>query len=198
MRVSRDDRGVTLIELLVAVTLLAIVIAPLTNAMITYLRNTEATNDRLAASHDAQIAAAYFAQDVESVGVRDWTATGFALQQSVELNVAPNGGLHPCGPSGPNAKIRMAWDDPTSATGTPPKVVVSYVVDGHELQRWRCAAGGFTKTVVAHNVDSVSVAPCVPSCSDPQSLSMDVTIRVPGNTTDVLTVKLYGQRRQTS
>ncbi|HZM84603.1 MAG TPA: prepilin-type N-terminal cleavage/methylation domain-containing protein [Candidatus Limnocylindrales bacterium] len=201
MRLKRDDRGVTLIEVLVAVTLLAIIMFPLTNAMITYLRNTNATNDRLAASHDAQIAAAFFAQDVQSIGVRDWDVAGFALKQSVELNVAPHAGLHQCGPAGattPNAVVRMAWDDPAAATGRPPKVVVSYVVAGRELHRWHCAGGAFRDTMVAHNLDSVSAPQCVPSCSDPQSLSMDLTIRVLGNTTDVLTVKLFGQRRQTS
>lgn len=191
-RLVRDDKGITLVELLVTITLLIIIIVPLTNAMIAYLRNTDAINDRLAASHDAQLAAAFFAQDVQNIGVRDWDAEGFPLKQSVEQNVAPDGGLHPCGPSGgPNALIRMASDDPsTTATDRPAVVVVSYVVIGSKLHRWRCGTG-FQDTVVAHNLHG---APTVTCCSE--YISMELNLRVAGST-DLLTVKLAGQRRQT-
>lgn len=196
MRLSRDDRGVTLIELLVAVTLLAIIIVPLSNAMIAYLRNTNATNDRMAASHDAQIAAAYFAQDVQSIGVRDWTASPFSLKPSSVQQPAPAG---TCGGTAvPAGLIRMEWDAPAGPTGTPPVVWVSYVDDGsRQLHRMYCEAGVLKDIILVHNLDST---PTLTSTGSPvpDSLSMEVRIRVQGSTGDVLTVKLFGQRRQTS
>jgi len=210
MRLKRDERGVTLIELLVAVTLLAIIIAPLTNAFIVFLRNTDATNERLAASHDAQIAAAYFAQDVQNVGVRDWTDEPYDLKDfSVEEGVSATGGVNPCGSSGtPNARLRLAWDDPAAvATGAPSKVVVSYYVDPqNQLHRLRCQGGGTKDIVVAHNLASAPVVTCytltgvAPSCNEaavPQAIYMRLDIRVAGSTENILTVTLAGQRRQT-
>jgi prepilin-type N-terminal cleavage/methylation domain-containing protein len=212
---ERDDRGVTLVELLVTVTLLVIIIVPLTNAMITYLRNTKATNDRLAVSHDAQIATAYFAQDVQSLGLHDWGADGFPLKLSSVEEPGPVASGNQCRLASPettpDAVIRMSWDAPATAT-TVETVVVSYVVKqvGSEKQLWRlrCNGGGTVvdRAVVAHNLDTTPDARCFSlsgteqQCSGastvPFSISMDLTIRVSGST-DTLTVKLFGQRRQT-
>jgi len=206
----RDDRGVTLLEVLMAVVLLAIVIVPLTSGLIAFLRNTDATSERLAASHDAQIAAAYFAQDVQSIGLHDWTAVPYAFKTSVEQNVAANTG-NQCGPAGtPNAVIRLSWDDPTAATTTPQQVVVSYVVRtvGGELQlrRLRCDVTGTVEITIVHNLVSAPVATCrnaagaTQACAAlpvPQSIELPLQIRVNGSTNSVLTVTLVGQRRQT-
>jgi prepilin-type N-terminal cleavage/methylation domain-containing protein len=210
MRLRRDDdRGLTLIEVLVTVVLLTIIIVPLTNAVITYLRNTDAVNDRLAASHDAQIAAAYFSQDVQSIGVRDWAAAPYStFKTSVEENVGPTTGANPCGlEGGRDALLRLAWDDPAVATGNPPKVVVSYVAvprgSVFELQRWRCRAGALQDTaVITHNLESVPDPDCgAMACTDPavpQTISMELRIRVEGSTNATLVVTLKGHRRQTS
>jgi prepilin-type N-terminal cleavage/methylation domain-containing protein len=71
-RGRRPDDGVSLIELLVAIVLLGVIAVPLGNAVISFFRNTNATTNRLAESHDSQISSAYFAQDVQSIGVRAW------------------------------------------------------------------------------------------------------------------------------
>jgi prepilin-type N-terminal cleavage/methylation domain-containing protein len=214
MPARRDDRGVTLLEVLIAVVLLAIIMVPLTNALIAFMRNTDATNDRLAASHDAQIAAAYFAQDVQSIGLHDWTTAPYAFKTSVEQNAVAQSGNR-CGPSTtPNAVIRMAWDDPTVAvtSGTPPMAVVSYVVvpDGGErqLHRLRCDASGtvLQDIIVAHNLVADPVATCrnaagaTQACAGPpvpQSIEMPLQLRVSGSANSILTVTLVGQRRQT-
>ena len=76
MRVSprqRGDAGFTLVELVVAIVLLGIIAVPLGSALLSFFRNTNATSDRLAESHDAQISSAYFGQDVQSIGVRNWS-----------------------------------------------------------------------------------------------------------------------------
>jgi prepilin-type N-terminal cleavage/methylation domain-containing protein len=205
----RDDRGVTLIELLMAVVLLTIIMVPLANALIVFFRNTDATNDRLAASHDAQIAAAYFAQDVQSIGLHDWTSAPYPFKQSV----AENSKLlltYQCFLTGAGAqdpRILLAGDNPSTASATPAVTVVSYVISGKELHRLRCDAGGtvLENIVVAHNLAASPVVTCTnaagatQSCAGPpvpQYISMRLEIRVDGSA-DTLTVNLVGQRRQT-
>jgi prepilin-type N-terminal cleavage/methylation domain-containing protein len=211
MRLRRDQRGVTLVEVMIVVVVLGIIVVPLGDALVTYLRHTDEVNLRLSASHDAQISAAYFAQDVQSVGRRDWDSHQFTLAQSVEQNAPATTGLFPCGPGGtPNAVVRFAWDDPTNATGTPAVVRVAYVVvtsgDERQLQRLTCRGSAtVTSTVVlAHNLDqdlpgnaAVRVT-CPTSCTSatvPQSVTMTVRIEDPANGGS-FTVTLTGQRRQ--
>jgi prepilin-type N-terminal cleavage/methylation domain-containing protein len=99
----RDDDGFTLVELLMSIVILGVIAAPLAAVVIGYFKNSAATSARLNESHDAQIAAAYFAQDVQGIGVRDYddtTSAYFPLLQSVETAVAADGGSNPCGPAG--------------------------------------------------------------------------------------------------
>lgn len=211
MRVRRDDRGVTLVEMLVTIVILGIIIVPLANALIGFTRNTDETTRRLGESHDVQIMAAYFAQDVQSVGVRNWTADGYPLQRSIELNAPAGSGLYPCGAAGtPDAVVRFAWDDPTTASGLG-RVIVSYVVEvvGAERQLHRLTCAGSPPTpstpndiVLAHNLDptyplTVCSSPCSGAPAVPQTVTMTVKIKNPDSSGPALTVTLTGQRRQT-
>src|SRR5437773_2680150 len=105
MQLRHDERGVTLPEVLVAVAILAIIIIPLGDAMIGFVSNTDATTRRMIESHDVQIATAYFAQDIQNLGVRDWSSPSptLALRQSI------NNSSYPCGTG--TSVIRLAWDD---------------------------------------------------------------------------------------
>lgn len=219
LRRQRDD-GVTLVELLITIAILTIIIGPLTGALIVYLRNTDDVGRRLSESHDAQISAAYFAQDVQSIGVRDWSVAPFALKQSVELDVAATGGLYPCGTATtPNARLRLAWDDPQTASGTPQVVRVAYVVQtvGVERQLRRITCSGppgdssaasttpISTLVLAHDLDPDLDNPVEVTCSTtcaatpavPASITMKIYIRDPKNSGQPLTIVLTGQRRQT-
>jgi prepilin-type N-terminal cleavage/methylation domain-containing protein len=211
--VRRDDRGMTLLELLMVVVILGIIAAPITAAFIGYLRNTYELQYRLAESHDAQISSAYFAQDVQSIGVHDWTLPPYAMKQSVEQNAAPTSGVYPCGTgSTPTALLRLAWDDPQSALATPGVVIVSYVVQvvgtERQLHRLRCVNSSTITAdiIIAHNLVSDPVATCATaagvtqSCTAlpvPQIVKLPLTVRKVGNTGTALTVTLVGQRRQT-
>jgi prepilin-type N-terminal cleavage/methylation domain-containing protein len=204
LRARGGDSGVTLIEVLVAVVLLSIIIVPLGNALISFFKNTNATTNRLAESHDEQIAAAYFGQDVQSIGVRDWTGPPFTLQTSVEQNVGPTAGIYKCGAASlPAATLRFAWNDPTGDTSTQ-VVIVSYVVEtvsgAKQLHRVRCAGGSTTPTsdiVLAHDLLSVGTPTFTGSSTIPQAISWTLNIRAPSNSGAALVVALYGQRRQT-
>jgi prepilin-type N-terminal cleavage/methylation domain-containing protein len=220
MHLRRDDRGVTLIEVLVAIVILGIIIVPLGNALIGFSRNTDDTTRRLSESHDAQIMAAYFAQDMQSVGVRDWTADPYPLKQSIVANVAYDGTPYPCGTAGtppagtPPAVVRLAWDDPTTVSGAPDIVRVSYVVETvgaeRQLHRLRCVgpSPAPADVVLAHNVDasppslvcynaSMVAMDCASAPAVPQTVTLTVTIKSPGSSGPALTVTLTGQRRQT-
>lgn len=203
-RLRRDQRGFTLVELLIAIVILGIIIVPLANGLIAFFRNSDATTGRLSESHDAQLAAAYFAQDVQSVGVRDWTASPYALKQSVEQNVGATGGLYPCG-TGTTAVLRLAWDDPTSASGAPATVRVAYVIatsagGEQQLRRIACGTGTTTPTsdvVLVHNLVSATVV-CSSQCtaaSVPKQITLQLVIKNSA-TSASLNVDLIGQRRQ--
>jgi prepilin-type N-terminal cleavage/methylation domain-containing protein len=211
---SRREDGFTLVELLIVVVILGVVIAPLTVGIILFLRNTDQTSDRMSESHDAQIAAAYFAQDVRNSGLRNWNDldTPYGPVQAIELNVDATGGLHPCGTSetGP-ALVRFAWDDLVDSSRA---MRVAYVVAGRELHRITCDPSGAitSQQVMAHNLDPASppVVSCwnragaaVASCdtvttnvaNHTASVRLVLTLRAPSSTSPYQ-VTLVGERRQ--
>src|SRR5262245_4001642 len=202
------DRGVSTIELVVTVMIMGVIAIPLSNALLGFIFNTDDTTRRMSQSHDIQLAAAYFAQDVQAVGTHDWAGYSLPLQQSVELDVAADGGLYPCGDPRdiPHAVLRLAWDDPQAATGLPSVVRISYVVvvtgDERQLHRIQCI-GSATVTsdiVVAHNVDTTPpVVTCSSTCTSPvvpQKITLTLTIRDINGQDTPQTVVLTGQRRQ--
>ncbi len=204
---AADDRGLTLIELLAVIAILGIIVAPLSAALISYFQHTDETTERLSLSHDVQISSAYFAQDVQSMGKRDWDTDGFPFVQSV---YAGAGSPYPCGPAGtPAPVVQLVWDDP--ATGKNGKVWrVSYYLKSvggglSELHRIICPGTSTTASdvVMAHNVDSAKppALNCSGGCfggTPPMTVTLVLHLR-PKNSTvnDPLTVTLTGQRRTT-
>jgi hypothetical protein len=205
-----DDAGMTLTETLITIIIMSVIILPLTNAAIDLIRVTDDTQKRLDESHDQQIPAAFFAQDVQSLGVHNWSAYPYPLEQSVELNAPSTSGLYPCGDATvPNAVVRLAWDDPTASSGNPQVDRVAYVVeagdDGEsQLHRLVCV-GSATVTadttlvhyLAASNPVSVNCSPGV--CTDvvPQAVTMTLAIHETGNPDPTTIVTLSGVRRQT-
>jgi prepilin-type N-terminal cleavage/methylation domain-containing protein len=201
MRVRSDDRGLTLPEVMIAITILAIIVVPLTEALIGFVRNTDATTQRMNESHDIQLAATYFGHDIQGLGVRDWSSPTLALQQSI------NNPSYPC--TGPGtAVLSLAWDDPTSASGSPTVVRVTYLVRDvgteHQLRRLLCRGSATVQSdiVVAHNLVGIPGPPvCQPSpCTGagdavPQQVTLTVTVANPADP-DPITVTLTGQRGQ--
>jgi prepilin-type N-terminal cleavage/methylation domain-containing protein len=206
--IAPDDGGFTLVELIITIFMLGVVVAPLTAIVILQLKNTDATTARMSESHDAQLANAYFAQDVQAVGVRStYTSTAEpALIQSIETNAPATGGSYACGPAGtPNAVVRMAWDDfAGAAVNTRMQTRVSYVVQGSELHRIVCDGTGavVANLTIAHDlVAPFAVVSCSTTCTGtpvPETISLELTIRTPDSGSGPpYEVTLTGQRRQT-
>jgi prepilin-type N-terminal cleavage/methylation domain-containing protein len=210
MRLRRGADGFTLVELLVAIVILGIITVPLSSVAIGFFRSADATTARLIESHDVQIATAYWAQDVASIGTHS-TTSPFALNQSVETDVAYNAGLYQCGAAGtPNAIVRLAWDD-SSGPGAATLVRVAYVVQAApgqtqltELHRLRCngSAVVVSDVAVAHDLDPstlpalVCSTTCTASPAVPRSVTLTLTIKDPKNLGGAYVVGLTGQRRQ--
>lgn len=209
----RDD-GFTLVELLLVIVILAVIIAPLTAAVVVYLRNTGQTTDRMAQSHDVQIAAVWFTQDVQNIGIRDWTNkdAGFPPLPSIETNAPATGGAFRCGPPGtPTAVVRFAWDDP--AAGGPVRLRVAYVItstgEERQLRRLTCDEDGdiTSELVVAHHLDPTTnpavacrdiAGTTVPCTGLPLPATVELTLTLRAATSDdPYTITLSAQRRQT-
>ena len=200
MRLRRGADGFTLVELLVAIAILGIITVPLSNVVIAYLRNTDATTARLIESHDAQISSAYWAQDVASIGTRSTTAP-YPLNQSVWT------GASLC-PTAGTPIVSLAWDDFTSA-GTRTLIQVVYVVQTvsgqTELHRVRCEGSAAVSDItLAHDLDpstpptvACSGVSCAAAGPDvPKFVTLTLTIKDPKNLGAAYVVKLTGQRRQ--
>jgi prepilin-type N-terminal cleavage/methylation domain-containing protein len=210
MRLRSDDRGVTLPEVLVALAILAVIIFPLSDALIGFVRNTDATTRRMSESHDIQLANTYFARDVENLGVHDWSSPTLALLQSITI------GSSPCTRPAPGTVVlSLAWDDPTVASGAPLVIRVTYLVRDvggeHQLRRLLCRglAPADPDLVMVHNLVGTPDPPvCAPatgapiSCTGtgvnvPQRVTWTVKIKDPANSGPPISLTLTGQRRQT-
>jgi prepilin-type N-terminal cleavage/methylation domain-containing protein len=203
MRLNRSvrDEGFTLIELLIALAILGLIALPLSNAVIGYLRNSDATTDRMALSHDAQISAAYFGRDVAGVGLRDLAAAPAAggsipFKSSIQLNAAYDAGGLICGSAAtPIARVRFlsdGWDSTTS-----PRIVAYYLAPTG-LHRLLCAGGAVTDVVIAHHVDPTTLTvTCSSACESatvPQTVTLAFSATLP--TVGAYPITLAGQRRQ--
>ena len=208
MRLRRGADGFTLVELLVAIVILGIITVPLSNVVIGYFRNTDATTARLIESHDAQISSAYWAQDVASIGTRS-TTHPYLLNQSVSLG--SDGWTDPtrfvCGVAG-TPIVRLAWDDftvdPETKVVTTTLVQVAYVLTTPtELHRLRCngSAAVVSDVSLAHYLDKPPAVTCTTptdceATTVPTTLTLTLTLTDPTNSNGTYVVPLTGARRE--
>jgi prepilin-type N-terminal cleavage/methylation domain-containing protein len=204
----RSDAGFTVVELLVVIVILGVIAAPIANVVIGAIRNTDATSARLAVSHDAQQSAAFFAQDVAAVGLRDYSgqiANGAVpYSPSVQLGAAYDAGGQVCGTAAtPVSLVRLLSDDwdTTTPAATRRTAIVAYYLAGTELHRLRClgSAAPVSDAVVAHNVQAGTPAvTCSSTCTAAAvPLWVKLTFTAVARNADPYPITLFGQRRQT-
>ncbi|MEU4253812.1 prepilin-type N-terminal cleavage/methylation domain-containing protein [Amycolatopsis sp. NPDC026612] len=204
----RSDAGFTLVELLIVIVILGVVAAPIANAVIVSIKNTDATSARLAVSHDAQQSSAFFAQDVAAVGLRDYSgqvANGqVPYSPSIQLGAAYDSGGQVCGTAAtPVSVVRLLSDDWDTSTpsATRRTALVAYYLAGTELHRLRClgSATPVADSVVAHNVaPGTPAVTCSSACADAAvPLWVKLTFTAVARNADPYPITLFGQRRQT-
>lgn len=162
MNGQSSEDGFTLVELMLAVTILAVISGTLASAFIVSFRTADDANERLALAHDVHISTAAFASDVQSAD-QVWTG-----------DPAPA-----CGP--PAGLLNLRWVDGTTVN------LVTYAVSSsgpeQRLVRHRCTVGaGVTEQVLSHFVGSVTTPSCdAASCGSavqptrPRQVVMTVT-----------------------
>lgn len=166
-----DERGYTLIELLLSVMLMGVIVAAISGALVVMFTATAETTDRLSESPDLQIAAAYFGSDGQS-------ATALNSQH--------------CGPATATRAISFSWTDPGSDPATPTGDTgrkVSYVVEAvgtqKQLVRYSCVvpatgAESVDRTIVVNYLRPTTspTAACSPSPCGATTTSIELPMTI--------------------
>lgn len=216
-RPRHNDAGFTLVELVVTLTIIAIILVPLTQVVITYMLNSETIRARQFESKDQQLAAQYWAADVDSLGRRDTSGStpSFAAQSGINTGT--------CTPSpalvGATPQISFQWTTSTftGSAGSAPTIsygtsTVTYWTQGTKLVRTSCSPSGseITETVantllvdashaVGCNSDGSSTYVACPSLSGDGHTGVYLHFYVadPSKRGQGYWATLVGQRRQT-
>jgi prepilin-type N-terminal cleavage/methylation domain-containing protein len=192
--VSRRDEGFTLVELLVSISILAVIMVPLSGAIILLLQNNGRTTNRIAAAHDEFMLSSYWPTDLQGATTLSTTDTA-----SCPATVAGSSLV---------ARLRSTDIDASNVVVT--KVVAYYAVPASgssdaQLLREYCDDAGSTGTLavrntvpVTHQLTGATVA-CFSStgtnttaagCTPVTTATLTVT-----STTAVTAVTLTGRRR---
>ncbi|MEV8375631.1 prepilin-type N-terminal cleavage/methylation domain-containing protein [Kribbella sp. NPDC056861] len=209
MLLKRDERGFTLIEVLITIALMGVVSLALSDLVINALKQMSATSDRLDLSQDEQLGAVYFARDIAAFGLRDYGAAvgggSLPFKPSLQLDAADDAGGTSCGPL-PVSALRLLSDD-WDISVTPPvrrTAVVAYYlkpVDGVlELHRARCVGSSTPSSDVrlSGNVKpgSVSVSCSTPCTAVVAPLSVTLRYQATKPSSGDHEIILSGLRRQ--
>ena len=180
-RAARVEDGFTLVELMMAIAIIAIVIGPVTMGVIVGLRTSDETASRLAGSNDAQLLSVWLPGDIQSAG-----------NQSGDVVATPTANTE-C--SGINNALRLKWREIQGSTTT---YVAAYAVSANGTGVWRliryyCVNGGTaTQHVVARNLSSGTAASVTVSGT---KVSMTVTEKSTPTDPTSYTFTVSGNRR---
>jgi hypothetical protein len=158
------ESGVTLVELLMAVAITALIAPVLTGALVVGWRTTDQTVGSLSDTRNRQLVASLFTRDVQGAST-----------------VETSGGA--CTKAGDTLLVRFGWSE-TPATGAGVDRVVSWVgTSGGLVERRTCDAGGPVSSSVspAHDVVGTPTVVCkdaagsVAACSGAAVVELRVT-----------------------
>lgn len=155
------DRGITLTELLITITIMGIVTTVLSGAIVMFLRSQDSAPRRVDESRALQQLVNYLPADVGS---------------AQDLRTGPPW-ISLCGDTGtPVLNLRWSESFPGVSTG---EIVVTYrrSADGTQLVRSRCQDGSSDSVVVARRMDDVSAV-----IRDAASTQVVMTVAFDSNT----------------
>jgi prepilin-type N-terminal cleavage/methylation domain-containing protein len=199
----RRDReaGFTLIELVLTIAILGVVMVPLTNFLISYFQNSVQVQNRLGDSHDIQITAAYFSEDVANTGLHDYGPPPGSVATPAQ-SVWVDGTSPPCAPS-LNTVLLLKWDSwtPSGGSGDSTEHSVAYGVENGALHRVTCTGNVQDADIaVVHNYESASVT-CSTTCTaatPPDTITLTVRIQASSGDQSATDATFTGQRRQSA
>jgi prepilin-type N-terminal cleavage/methylation domain-containing protein len=196
--VDRAQQGFTLIEVLIAVTLLGLITGALTGCFLTAINGTQAGAERVRESNDAQITAAFLTRDAQAAGGTNPVTGSLDTTLGVSLTDA-------AGCTGPGSMVvRFKWVDRASSA-VAHKRVASYWFDSgaKQLVRVSCTDAAADPLVTLANHVGVSPAPPIASCNPtaacpglPDTVSITVSeMNVPQNAPTPYTYTLTASLR---
>ena len=178
-----EESGFTLIEMIVCITMLAVIIVPLTGAILVGLVTTDDTQATLNTSSGRQLLAVHLEGDVRSAtDVADTDAPGPVTSGCAEADP----GSH---------VLRLGWSETWTATVPPTWVTTSYTAEyrlvevsppgitplEHNLVRLTCTNGGTATTnTVAQSLHAAIV--------ERDETTGEVTVTLTDSTGDVYAV----------
>ncbi len=159
VRVHAADRGMTLIELIIAIVLSTMIGGVIVAALITSLNVSSATSEQVSDSTDAGLISSFLTRDAQSAGGLD-PANALPDGTGVSTDPSDADGIA-CAGQPLVLKLRFSWINRSASAAA--KVVVSYALDGErQLVRRVCTNGVDTDVVMGRNVSSAR-ATCIPA-----------------------------------
>jgi len=164
---TRREGGFTLVEMLVAVVIEAMIVGALGAAFIGITRGTSQVDQSLSQSGDARIAAAYVISDAANssgpeISLTDTTSCGDATP--------PVAGTE-------TPVVRFDWSSPSSSGSTTPIVVIYYLVS-NDLIRRECSNGTLVSDRIVASQVATATAACSPTANctgTPTSITVTIT-----------------------
>ena len=162
-RRSGEEAGVTLVELIVAIAISAIIIGAITNAIFVGFRTTDKTTTRLAESHNTQLVATYFPSDV-------------GRSRYATISLLP--GDSPAGCSeitsgGQNVVLLPFAPRPDGAD----PITVAYRIEVTSLVRYQCGVSGMADRVtVASGISAASAAKSTSGSGTTEQRTVTITV----------------------
>jgi len=172
------EAGFTLVELIIAVVIVATISAALVTVLGTSVRVSGSTTQKVRESNDAALISSFLVRDAQAAGGTDPVTAALDLTLGVSTSDAASCGTPLA--AGSNVVVRFKWNDrqwnTATQTSTARSMVATYVLDGAgTLTRYSCAGGGATSIAVLGRHVASAVATCDPSCSGlPTSVSLTV------------------------
>lgn len=197
---AKNDEGMTLIELLIAVAILALVVGPIVIVLEYAMATAKASSQRTTDSSGAQLMSSYLVTDVQSADfVWAWTSG----QQT------PTGSPFGADCGDTNTRLEIQSQDPvksgpTSATFSavtydvvPPTGAgdadTAFVRHTWTVGATGCTQTGSTSLIEALDSNNLPTATCEPTSSACSSATTDVDLTVVAFTQNVHNSNLYGK-----